>query len=131
MWNFINNISFYLTGALVHDFKMTQRRLTLAKRKHKAKKQDKSPTPYTGKGKGKGKGQSNRINKTAKKKNNSSDESSEGSDEDYQSPKPGPSSTVAPPLRNAMTLRNVLTDDNAGRRTSSRQSRPPLRYDFT
>ena len=35
-------------GALIHGWRMTQRRLTLAKRKHKAKKQDKSPTSYIG-----------------------------------------------------------------------------------
>ena len=55
-------------GTLIHDWKMTTRRLTLAKRNHKAKKQDKSPVGYSGKGKGKGKGkgQSNKINRTKK-----------------------------------------------------------------
>ena len=128
-------------GDLIHDWKMTNRRLTMAKRKHKAKKQDKSPV-YTGKGKGKGKGQSNNIKK--RKKNESSDEDEDdndeddeeaSADEDVDEPKPGPStkvtaevskrssrSRVAPPLKNAMT------ESNAGRRTSSRQSRLPLRF---
>ena len=109
-------------STLIKDFKSTHRRLTLAKRKHKLKKQEQSPD-YKGKGKGKGKGQSNKIRKK------DSDSESEESDEEIRSPKPGPSkvkksvpSTAAPPLRNAMT------EANAGRRTSSRQSRPPLRF---
>ena len=128
-------------GDLIHEWKMTNRRLTMAKRKHKAKKQDKSPV-YTGKGKGKGKGQSNNINK--RKKNESSEEDEDdndeedddaSADEDFDEPKPGPStkvtaevskrssrSRVAPPLKNAMT------ESNAERRTSSRQSRLPLRF---
>merc|ERR1712223_1027449 len=71
-------------GTLIHDWKMTTRRLTMAKRNHKAKRQDKSPVGYSGKGKGKGKGQSNKINRTKKNKNNdSSEEDDDDSDEDY------------------------------------------------
>ena len=83
-------------GTLIHDWKMTTRRLTLAKRNHKAKKQDKSPVGYSGKGKGKGKGQSNKINRTKKNKNSDSseeDNDDDDSDEDYNAPKPGPSSS--------------------------------------
>ena len=123
---------------LVHDWKMTLRRLTNAKIKHKAKKQDQSPDLQRskGKGKGKGKGQSNRINK---KRTDSTDEEDDQDDADYStstrtaqagpstlvtrsSPKKKVPSTAAPPLRNAMT------EANAGRRTSSRQTRAPLRY---
>ena len=122
---------------LVHDWKMTLRRLTNAKIKHKAKKQDQSPDLQRskGKGKGKGKGQSNRINK---KRTDSTDEEDDQDDADYStstrtaqagpstlvtrsSPKKKVPSTAAPPLRNAMT------EANAGRRTSSRQTRAPLR----
>ena len=126
---------------LVHDWKMTLRRLTNAKIKHKAKKQDQSPDLHRGgstkgKGKGKGKGQSNRINK---KRTDSTDEEDDQDDADYStstrtaqagpstlvtrsSPKKKVPSTAAPPLRNAMT------EANAGRRTSSRQTRAPLRF---
>ena len=122
---------------LVHDWKMTLRRLANAKIKHKAKKQDQSPDLQRskGKGKGKGKGQSNRINK---KRTDSTDEEDDQDDADYStstrtaqagpstlvtrsSPKKKVPSTAAPPLRNAMT------EANAGRRTSSRQTRAPLR----
>ena len=124
-------------GTLVHDWKMTVRRLKYAKQKHKAKKQDQSPLPdYKGKGKGKGKGQSNRIKK---KMADSSDDEDDQDDADYSAnvklnPQAGPStttrsspkkkvvSTAAPPLRNAMT------EANAGRRTSSRQISKPLRF---
>ena len=68
-------------GDLIHDWKMTNRRLTMAKRKHKAKKQDKSPV-YTGKGKGKGKGQSNNINK--RKKNESSEEDEDDNNSSFE-----------------------------------------------
>ncbi len=51
---------------LIHDWRVTIRRLNNAKRKHKAKKQDQSPSPaYKGKGKGKGKGQSNFVRRKA------------------------------------------------------------------
>ena len=114
-------------GSLVNSYRTTLRRLAMAKKKHKLKKQEQSPD-YKGKGKGKGKGQSNKIKN---RKESSAESESEEQDEEIRSPRPSTSravvkksvpSTAAPPLRNAMT------EANAGRRTSSRQSRPPLRF---
>jgi bromodomain and WD repeat domain-containing protein 1/3 len=122
---------------LISDWRNTSRRLTLAKRKHKAKRQDQSPRhDYKGKGKGKGKGQSNKIKSRNNRSSSDDDNDDDDDDEDFNAPKPGPSSSVAPrvkssrsipvPTTAAPPLRNAMTE--AGRRTSSRPSKPPLRF---
>ena len=124
-------------NVLIHDWKLTQRRIGKKKSKGSPTTGNETDSPgYKGKGKGKGrgKGQSNNIKRESVKRRlaDSSDEEDDHNDSDYD--QPGPSKTsprkkpISKPSRAAPPLRNAMTASNFGRRTSSRQTRLPQRF---